>query len=753
MPPMDKNNIDLTEADILPNGKSPSLVAVPGWDLEVKLIHPLLLELATFQVKFKKELVSVSQLQAKLMVLCDRFMISELPESISQYIGISAIIDNGGSNSVNSKIMIPAYLPSEATGYDQDYFENVNWFLATVLERTSSTSGGSFVFTIIKDLQESVAKEPLQLDFKPFIVGQSLFMSPAPIKVFIPLVPLMDEEIEVFEAAEAKRPRVTPSPDLVKVKSFTKAVSECINNFALELDPDQKFVDLERVVKDILMIVYKESPKITSTKYRVPPLVLMRLARGGKTLTIAKAFDELKVEGRVHPILISFNGNDGKPPFRRPVGGESHSQSILRLIAAQLDEYTPYEALNLVVDREALDRHLGNNVVLLIDELNSLGEPLDEDAARLLREMFLDKAHRYLVFTCHVPVSIEANIIVASDLLGKSMNKPSSLRGVLNIDMSLARTESDFKDLRNMSENCLALTEERAAWLGYIPSLIYSTMNDTGKGGVITPTNRCQEMITNFEPGDDEKVLKRFVKELLTGNRDPFIGKYFSPFQSVGENHKVSYPLCYVKVIFAHIYVGRPSAVLIGILDKLEAHLDFKQSGLEWECTVQVAIILQMLAAHYCGSDGPFQMVDIGTHPALAFHTLPDECNTVEEASRHMAVIIAGYTVPTLIYWDTANARFPEVEGFVVYTCGNPDSVKTIGFQMKKSDVKPRKTMDTSLINGGAVLIRGRAKAKNPREPKTGWRYMTTTEVRELLGNSLLLAMPRDMLQELEGRT
>ena len=61
------------------------------------------------------------------------------------------------------------------------------------------------------------------------------------------------------------------------------------------------------------------------------------------------------------------------------------------------------------MDREALDIHLGNNVVLLIDELNSLGVPLDSGAAELLSEMFLDRAGRFLVFTSHFPVPIEAD--------------------------------------------------------------------------------------------------------------------------------------------------------------------------------------------------------------------------------------------------------------------------------------------------------------------------------------------------------
>lgn len=71
-----------------------------------------------------------------------------------------------------------------------------------------------------------------------------------------------------------------------------------------------------------------------------------------------------------------------------------------------------------------------------------------------------------------------------------------------------------------------------------------------------------------------------------------------------------------------------------------------------------------------------------------------------------------------------------------------------VGFQMKTSDVKPRQVIDTKLINSGAVLIPGEYLAANPRKTKEGWTYWTSEQVRELLGKSLLLAIPRDMLKD-----
>jgi hypothetical protein len=170
-------------------------------------------------------------------------------------------------------------------------------------------------------------------------------------------------------------------------------------------------------------------------------------------------------------------------------------------------------------------------------------------------------------------------------------------------------------------------------------------------------------------------------------------------------------------------------------------------SGLAWECTVEVAIILRMLDAQSSKSAGPFGLVPKKTKFALDFRTLPDECDTLENARGLMDTMIAEYESPTLIYVGTTNARFPDVEGFVVYTSSSA-TAKIVGFQMKSGDIKPRNSISLDVITDGAVLIRGHAVAKNPREPKSGWKYWTSEEVRSFLGNSLLLAMPRGWLQD-----
>jgi hypothetical protein len=437
--------------------------------------------------------------------------------------------------------------------------------------------------------------------------------------------------------------------------------------------------------------------------------------------------------------LITFNGNEINRFKHRK--GETQAQAILRLITIQLGNYTRDQSQNLVVDRLALDKHLGDNVVLLIDELNNLGVPLESDAAELLREMFLDRAGRYLVFTSHFPVSIEGNGHMASDMIGQVGDNLPSLRGVLTVDMSMA---SNLSELRGMSESCEGLTLEQAAWFGYVPSLIYSSALGYCGHMVTTPSLRFRNMHIVIDPGDELNILKRFIKELFNGRRDPSVSRYFGAFVTINADSLISYPLCYVKEIFELLSLASPALKKINnMLVNLGTHLQSQHTGLAWECTVQLAIILRVMQAHWFGFAGPFGLVPEGTNPDIAFRVIPGECESLVDAKVIMDKMILQYKSPTLIYVSSASGRFPVVDGFLVYTSGSSSSARIVGFQIKSGDVKPSHSIDKGIINGGAVLIRGRFKGTKDLKIKSGWTYMTSEEVKDFLGHSLLLAMPR----------
>eukprot|EP00981_Chlorochromonas_danica_P007939 scaffold1914_cov147-Ochromonas_danica.AAC.1 len=388
----------------------------------------------------------------------------------------------------------------------------------------------------------------------------------------------------------------------------------------------------------------------TDTAYRAPPLVLMRFARGGKTGRspvrcisgdLIYLLNQLKEDGRVNPIMISFNGS-GAQPFIQLVD-ETASQAILRLI-----------------DRDALVNHLKDqNIALLIDKLNNL-DNLDEEAAALLRHLFLDIPGRYLVFTSHYPVSIEANGLRTLDVMGRQREKASN-RGIITVDMSLAH---ELDELRGMSSCCEGLTEEEAAWLGYIPSLVYCSKNDAGHhdGCIVTPRRRFWQMNITILIEKKAEVLRFFIRELMSGYRNPTVSRYYASFLSVDENSMIyssatrdsEQPFASFK-----LKAQRPG---LGVHSSSGYHIA------NATCSLGLCIF----------------GLDSEVNPDLEFVTLPDECDTLEGAREFMNEKVEKCTKHILIYVSSANARYPSMECFVVYTAnGVVADAKIMGFQMK----------------------------------------------------------------------
>jgi hypothetical protein len=67
----------------------------------------------------------------------------------------------------------------------------------------------------------------------------------------------------------------------------------------------------------------------------------------------------------------------------------------------------------------------GKTIILLIDELNKMGVPLDPDTSSFLTKTFLDKKGRYLIFSSHVQFYVDDSV----DTPGAANNMLSSPSG------------------------------------------------------------------------------------------------------------------------------------------------------------------------------------------------------------------------------------------------------------------------------------------------------------------------------------
>ena len=165
-------------------------------------------------------------------------------------------------------------------------------------------------------------------------------------------------------------------------------------------------VGLEICGKECVKHIQTFAPKSDSPTERVPPLMLSRCMRGGKTTFLAYLFELVKAEPSYLPIFISFNGFSGIQQKK----GESRLQTILRAIAVTLLQPSiSTDAQSISVNEDTLSEHLERQdgvIVLMIDELNLLVPKgtADNEVASFLRRLFLSRANRYLVFTTHEPL-------------------------------------------------------------------------------------------------------------------------------------------------------------------------------------------------------------------------------------------------------------------------------------------------------------------------------------------------------------
>ncbi|CAE7407611.1 unnamed protein product, partial [Symbiodinium sp. CCMP2456] len=218
-----------------------------------------------------------------------------------------------------------------------------------------------------------------------------------------------------------------------------------------------------------------------ATTVRVPPTVLSRCMRGGKTTVLMHVFDELKYASK-NPMFISFNGDS--------LIGQLQNESVLdtmqRAIAAALLKEKPQnrsEAERLLCRQDVLEEYLENKKV-----------------GAFLREQFLDPPGRYLIFSTHVPTSVGL-----SHLLGRGSGSTRTAKAV-----EMPRSDN-MQQLRSMHQRCEALTPCEAIFYGQMPSLIYSVKTHSF------------DILARFQAIDcgqaAEALTKSFLSEFFSGVR------------------------------------------------------------------------------------------------------------------------------------------------------------------------------------------------------------------------------------------
>lgn len=450
-------------------------------------------------------------------------------------------------------------------------------------------------------------------------------------------------------------------------------------------------------------------------------------------------------------ITISTNGG-----FNRREN-ETWLQALVRLIAYQMVE--PDESVdrdNLFQCEEAdLLKHLqaingkGRAVVLLIDELNNMGVPLDGETSSFLTTHFLDKEGRYLIFSSHVQFFVDASAFAPNDSALSHVLTSRSGRTMISLPLPFC---TDRNVLQNMIED--SVTDLKITLAVGIPSLLYVmskpsrmemsfqerfnlVMNQhLGKG-------RGSWAEKDFINTRRKSLLSDFLFSVISGKRGM---AYFEAFSTPVDQERLRFPIPYIPIILQFLLENEGAR----LYESLNSSTETVETGRDWELVVIFAIYIRSLAAKHCkdvaGEEllrGPFSIATDGVEDVKVV-TIPSVVRDEAQAVNYIRE--ATQMAKTIYIFQLAYSKFPDFDGFVSYRAtrkrhAEQESALTIhGFQCKLCRGYPRREVNTEYIARGWFL-RGGTTVRTP--DRNGWTFPTEEEIENtLLGFGLRILHP-----------
>ena len=472
---------------------------------------------------------------------------------------------------------------------------------------------------------------------------------------------------------------------------------------------------------------------------RVPPLVYACMARGGKTTFLYELFDQLQKVG-VLPVFITFL--DYNPSTR-----ETALQSITRQIASQLLslQLTPLEQDRLfVADPDTLWRYIDTvcadrPVVLLIDELNMLGYPLDREAAIALKHEWLDRKGRYLIFSSHVPLNLDESMAAAS-YLQPGAGMPVSDRDVATVPMPNCTNPRELEKMFPCGGTSVSPAE--VAMYSGVPSLMYVAKSSSHTEDLVARFNRAR---IHVAPAEAPEVLAELMAAVITGNQGGEKLRRFYQFGQVVAQLRIIWPILYLSCMLHLFPCGRKLRLLDLLNRSMSVHAARTEAGADWEVIVQVAILLQSLYCKTNGGTGPFNIVPDGhVCSSVDCMDLNAEVKTVAAADALLTGRLESLPAGTILAAVPVYAKFPGFDGFVYFkggtnALGTPVVIK-VGYQVKLGRAYPSGPVPACLDRG--VLVRGHPPLRPNRNGK--WVYAGSAEIDSLLGASLAGLKPSE---------
>jgi hypothetical protein len=508
---------------------------------------------------------------------------------------------------------------------------------------------------------------------------------------------------------------------------FTKVTCDYLPVDANECSRE-RLVNVTDIVNNSVKIISANAMQT----FRVQPLLFSRLPRGGKTTILKLIFEELSAKREEYlPIIVSANGNFALRPQEAP------HQGLIRLIAEQFIELPASVSLGrnrLKCSAEDLKNYIDSiaesrKVVLLIDELNQLGAPIDPLTSSYIKSCWLDRENYYLVYTSHIPLQIDMGA-------SSHMHSPSS-RSVEFVELPRCK---DIGILSGMP-GCEGVTPLIVSLYAGIPSLIYNQM------GHINPSIevRFDTKVSYLPPSTSSKenqlpMLKDFLRECMSGEILPQL-QCFACFADYIDINVRIWPLCYMKCILE--YLGEKE--LCGIEQAVKVHASSIESGKDWELITLANFYLVALDAmwnpyerssgeQHRQKSGPLGIAD-GEVKKVVVSTIPGEVTTMGLLKEHVDQL--SLAKGTIIIMTPAYSSFPIIDGLIGYVQQVKPSPRVIwkAFQNKLSRQYPTHEVPDWIQE--SFLLSGNAPKTTHGSSLPRWTYLTKSQLIQMLCFSL----------------
>jgi hypothetical protein len=361
--------------------------------------------------------------------------------------------------------------------------------------------------------------------------------------------------------------------------------------------------------------------------------------------------------------------------------------------------------------------------VLFLDELNLLGDRMDQKFAAFVKSRFLKPSGRYFVFSSHV-----ANTLRKLSAYMDSVSNRSVLAPELPLIPSLSVAAEKFK--------LPDLNPREAIYYGTIPALIYEASRRCA------PNDKRDEAIALCKSQDlvSDKIIKDLLATFITGDflnvPHPLL-QLMDTWRETGESLKVRWiPFHMMEVLRVFATFGSIDDNTVFVLKRIEGLFnDFKRakeySGDGWEALFVITLLIRSKAECFGTSLLPLEMV----HVVNVTFNEPFKgivpFGEIKQVDEFIEALVEPELFPHIaIYWP-AHAQFEHYDVIVaVYTARG--SRKLYGYQLKEGTSIGK--AQASHLFTKSFVVRGNA-AENSSQIR-GWYVASTNEICEFFGES-----------------